>query len=100
VASGSPAARGTWTALPSATGDRGSRARSGGSTLSAAPRIIYTSHANATSEAEALALAAVYKFVLASKKATEQAPKPNDPDAAAKVRHNEGVNHVDLVPDR
>jgi hypothetical protein len=66
-------------------------------------RITYTSHPDATPEAELNVLAHVYRFILdchAKKLATEPASEPNDRNDAAIVRHMEGVNHVEQRPDR
>ena len=50
------------------------------------PRIIYSVRSDATPETELSTLAAVYRFVLESKKAAGPAPEPNDRDGSSKIR--------------
>ena len=62
-------------------------------------RITYTSHPDATPEAELNVLANVYRFILDrhAKKITAEPDSCND---AAIVRSTEGVSHVEQRPDR
>ncbi len=54
-------------------------------------RVVYTPRPDATPEAEANALAAVYRLILASKKAV-----PQPPPTTRKVRKREGGRHVNI----
>jgi hypothetical protein len=62
-------------------------------------RITYTSHPDATPEAELNVLANVYRFILDCH-AKKIAAEPDSCNDAARVRNTEGVSHVEQRRDR